>query len=69
MYKKILMLVAVLTSAQSVLEAQSTFEVDGINYSVIKEADEATTFGTVCVTAREGKDYEGDIIIPNGVKK
>jgi len=48
--------------------AQSTFEVDGINYSVIKDADESSTFGTVCVTAREGSDYEGDIVIPNGIK-
>lgn len=63
-------LVVFLTSISLCISAlaQNTFEVDGINYSIIKEADESSTFGTVCVTAREGKDYIGDIIIPNGVK-
>lgn len=48
--------------------AQSVFEVDGICYKVLTEADEASTFGTVEVVPRENGFYEGTVNIPNGVK-
>ncbi len=48
--------------------AQTTFVADGITYKVIKEADEAATFGTVEVVSSNDAFYEGDIVIPNAVK-
>ena len=47
------------------LWGQSIFEVDGITYRVIKDADESSTFGTVAVTAG---NYMGAISIPNAVR-
>ena len=51
------------------LSAQAYFEVNGIRYRVIKEADEAHTYGTVSVAKPEFGEYEGNIIIPNVVKE
>lgn len=48
--------------------AQSVFEVDGLCYKVLTEADEATTFGTVEIVPKENGFYEGIINIPNGVR-
>lgn len=48
---------------------QKTFEVDGINYRIIKEADESSTFGTVSVCPKQYGKYEDDIVIPNAVKQ
>lgn len=48
--------------------AQKTFEVDGITYRIIKEADEASTFGTVVVSDKQDGFYEGTIRIPNAVQ-
>lgn len=48
--------------------AQSVFEMDGICYKVLTEADESTTFGTVEVVPKENGFYEGIVNIPNGVK-
>lgn len=48
--------------------SQTIFEVDGICYKVLTEADDATTFGTVEVVPKENGFYEGEINIPNGVK-
>ena len=53
----------------SFANAQNTFEVDGINYSVIKEPDEFSAFGTVQVIPLEFGHYEDDIVIPNAVKQ
>lgn len=50
------------------VNAQSVFEVDGVCYRVLTEADEATTFGTVEVVPRENGFYDGVVNIPNGVK-
>lgn len=50
------------------VNAQSVFEVDGLCYKVLTEADEATTFGTAEVVPRENGFYEGTVNIPNGVK-
>ena len=46
-----------------------TFEVDGINYRVVKEPDGTMTTGTVSVCPMEFGEYEGDIVIPNAVKE
>ncbi len=48
--------------------AQNIFEMDGITYSVIRDAGESSTFGTVKVIGSESGFYEGEISIPNGVK-
>ncbi len=53
----------------SFASAQNTFEVDGINYSVISEPDESSVFGTVQVIPLEFGHYEDDIVIPNSVKQ
>lgn len=50
------------------VNAQSVFEVDGLCYKVLTEADETTTFGTVEIVPRENGFYEGTVNIPNGVK-
>ena len=52
----------------TLLFGQSIFDYEGITYRVIKDADEASTFGTVAVTAKDDGFYEGKITIPNGVK-
>ena len=49
--------------------AQSIFDYNGITYKVIKDADEASTFGTAAVTAKSDGFYEGTITIPNAVKQ
>ena len=49
-------------------KAQSTFEANGIYYKIIKDVDEASTYGTVHITMSEGDDYQGDIVIPRGVQ-
>ena len=51
------------------LNAQSVFDHEGITYRVIQDADEASTFGTVAVTAKSGGFYEGSVVIPNAVKQ
>lgn len=52
------------------LHAQTrTFEVDGINYRVVREPDGSMATGTVHVCALEYGEYEGDIVIPNVVKE
>lgn len=48
-------------------KAQSTFEVDGIWYKIIKEADEANTYGLVHVCPKPYGQYEGKVVIPNAV--
>lgn len=50
------------------ISSAQTFIANGITYKIIKDADETSTFGTVHVTASEGDEYSGDIIIPNGVQ-
>ena len=49
--------------------AQRVFDYNGITYKVIKDADVASTFGTVTVTAKSNGFYEGTITIPGGVKQ
>ena len=49
--------------------AQSIFDYDGITYKVLKDADEASTFGTVAVTAKDDGFYEGVVTIPSAVKQ
>lgn len=61
-----LLLEALLLSVN--VNAQSVFEVDGVCYRVLTEADDATTFGTVEVVPRKNGFYEGVVNIPNGVK-
>lgn len=69
MMKHFLITLSLLTlSFAGPLRAQSTFEADGINYKITKEADEANTFGTVTVIARDAAFYEGEVNIPNAVK-
>ena len=46
-----------------------TFEVNGINYRIVKEPVGAITNGTVHVCALEFGEYEGEIVIPNIVKE
>ena len=46
-----------------------TFESNGIWYRVLKEADDALTFGTVSVSPPEFTEYSGDIDIPLTVKE
>ena len=48
---------------------QSVFEVNGISYRIIKEADESATFGTVHVCSKKNGKYEGNINIPNAIKQ
>ena len=48
---------------------QDSFEVDGINYSIIKEPDEYSAFGTVQVVPLEYGHYEDEVVIPNAVKQ
>ena len=50
------------------LKAQSVFDYKGITYRVLKDADEASTFGTVAVTVKSDGFYEGTVVIPNAVK-
>lgn len=64
--KKLLFSLLIFVSATSISNAQ-TFEYKGITYKIIKDVDETNTYGTVYVTISEGEEYEGDIIIPNGV--
>lgn len=45
------------------------FEVDGIRYRVIKEADSHNTFGLVHVTVPAYGKYKYDITIPNAVRE
>lgn len=50
--------------------AQSrTFEVDGINYRVVKDPDGSMATGTVSICPLEYGEYSGDIVIPNVVKE
>ena len=49
--------------------AQSIFDYNGITYRILRDADEASTFGTVAVTAKDDGFYEGTIVIPNAVKQ
>lgn len=49
--------------------SQSCFDYKGITYRVIKDADEASTFGTVVVTTKNEGFYEGTITVPNAVKQ
>lgn len=63
---KLLFSLLFFVSTTSILNAQ-TFEYEGITYQIIKDVDETNTYGTVYVTISEGEEYEGDIIIPNGV--
>lgn len=51
------------------LSAQKYIEVDDILYRVIKEADEASTYGTVSVASPEYGEYEGNVVIPNVIKE
>ena len=51
------------------VNAQRVFDYNGITYKVIKDADEAPTFGTVAVTAKSNGFYEGVITVPGGVKQ
>lgn len=57
------------TSLSLRVEAQNTFEVDGINYSIIQEADESSSVGTAQVCPLTYGQYEDDIVIPNAVKQ
>lgn len=49
--------------------AQSVFSYSGITYRVIKDANEASNYGTVAVTAPRDGFYEGTVTIPNAVKQ
>ena len=44
-------------------------EVNGIRYKVLKEPDDASTFGTVSVCPAEYGEYSGEIIVPLTVKE
>lgn len=64
------LLVLVISWTPSMSYAQTrTFEVDGINYRVIKEPDGSMATGTVSVCPLEYGEYEGEIVIPNVVRE
>ena len=65
--KHLILTLSLFLSVLSFSSAQ-TFEYNGLTYQIIKDVDEATTFGTVYVTMSEGDDYQGDIVIPSGVQ-
>ena len=72
--KKIFLIIVCLISIPTLLfhgrvNAQRVFDYNGITYKVIKDADEAPTFGTVAVTAKSNGFYEGVITVPGGVKQ
>lgn len=67
--KKILFLILSLLLMTGRLSGQSVFEVDGVSYRIVTDADESTTYGTVHVCAKPFERYEGDIVIPNAVKQ
>lgn len=73
MKRKTLFVVCLMTIAASLYpsrsNAQSVFDYNGITYRIIKDADEASTFGTVAVTAKSEGFYEGTVIIPNAIKQ
>ena len=62
-------LTIIVTMLSSFAFAQSIFDYNGITYKVLKDADEASTIGTVAVTAKDDGFYEGTITIPNAVKQ
>lgn len=66
--KKFILSLITLSSVFCVINAQSTFEVDGICYKIVKEADEASTFGLVHVCPKPYGQYEDTINIPNAIK-
>ena len=66
--KRIYSILTLLFCAINLSLAQSTFEVDGICYKVVKEADEANLFGLVEVYAKPAGTYQGDIAIPNATE-
>ena len=60
--KKIFLIIVCLISIPTLLfhgrvNAQRVFDYNGITYKVIKDADEAPTFGTVAVTAKSNGFY------------
>lgn len=62
-------LTIIITLCYNFASAQSIFDYNGITYKVLKEADEASTFGTVAVTAKSDGSYNGTITIPNAIKQ
>lgn len=44
-------------------------EIDGINYRILREADESETFGLASVTAKKKGKYYGDVVVPSGFKE
>lgn len=69
MKKFIFLLFALLSSFCSFAQNDRYFEVDGIRYRILTEADGSSTFGTVSVAKSEFGSYEDDIVIPNVVKE
>ena len=73
MKRKNLIVVCLMTLTASLYPcqvlAQSVFGYNGITYRIVKDANEASNYGTVAVTAKSDGFYEGTITIPNAVKQ
>ena len=55
--------------AQAYAQVRRNVEVDGINYTILREADESETFGLASVAPKKKGKYFGDIVIPSGFQE
>lgn len=68
-YKSLIALLALVAPIIVFGQPAKYIKVDGIQYRIVREADESSTFGLVSVAPLDYGHYEDDITIPNAIKE